>query len=77
MSNWLYKTPHEWRLLLQKGRTFETIHECPLEIYPLFKERLKENMTSGVEGDNRCRKRTPHPVLKHGAFLEVDILMHH
>jgi hypothetical protein len=24
MSNWLYKTPHEWRLLLQKGRTFET-----------------------------------------------------
>jgi hypothetical protein len=42
---------------LQKGRTFETIHECPLEIYPLFKGRLKENMTSGVEGDNRCRKR--------------------
>ena len=35
----------------------ETIHECPLEIYPLFKERLKENMTSGAEGDNRCRKR--------------------
>jgi len=23
MSNWFYKTPHEWRLLLQKGRTFE------------------------------------------------------
>jgi hypothetical protein len=57
MSNWFYKTPHEWRLLLQKGRTFEAIHECPLEICPLFKERLKENMTSGVEGDNRCRKR--------------------
>ncbi|MGZ6202112.1 MAG: hypothetical protein ACXWM6_11385 [Thermodesulfobacteriota bacterium] len=23
MSNWFYKTPHEWRLLLQKGRIFE------------------------------------------------------
>jgi CheY-like chemotaxis protein len=43
---WFYKMPHECRLVSQKGKTSETVHEYSEEIYLLLKKRLEEKMTS-------------------------------
>jgi len=45
MSNWFYKTPHEWRLLLQKGRTFETTIKIRLLVASVDKA-----MEMGING---------------------------
>jgi len=43
---WFYRTPHEYRLISQKGEKFETVRKYSEEIYHLIKERLKQNITS-------------------------------
>lgn len=43
---WLYATPRECRLLAKKGSTFEAAHEYPAEVYSLFQERTKPNLSA-------------------------------
>ncbi len=43
---WLYRTPHEYRLISQKRGKFKALHEYPEEIYHFIKEQMKKNMTS-------------------------------
>jgi len=41
---WLYKNPHECRLISQEGKKSETVREYPEEIYLHVKERLKQKI---------------------------------
>jgi CheY-like chemotaxis protein len=43
---WLYKNPHECRLISQEGKKSETLREYPEEIYLFVKERLKQKIAS-------------------------------
>ena len=38
-SYWFYRMPHECRLISQRGKTSETVHEYSEEIYLLLKKR--------------------------------------
>ena len=47
---WFYQIPDGCRLLSQRGKRFETLHEYPGEVYPFIRERLRQGITTQYFG---------------------------
>lgn len=80
-SYWFYRMPHECRLISQRGKTSETVHEYSEEIYLLIKKRLEEKMTShNPEGEKqlfleeRSTSRQGAFKLWEGDYLNRDMI---